>query len=280
MTKAITAPEFDPKKEAQEHKLFIEQYLNIKLDDYRDFLQLKTVYALCLSHQSGERLPRTRKIRSDHYFGIVRFMAVATLYTDCANNMIVAGKKKDGRYQKAIADNNFLMLKLDVVKSTLDELIATVKRLGWYISNTRYRYESYNNEKHYKGKPSIKRVFIGFYDLFGMGKKMRDAIKRAVAFNQRSSKKGENNSLSKMLEGEFHKFGYGKENERRFLERKAKREVNKAAAKQHGAFSPTNQKNHSELVAEQIELQRKGYSSKQIAAHQSGEAPIFDDIPF
>lgn len=273
------APVFDPKREAQECRLFIEQYLSIKLDEYRDFRILKAVKRLCESHQSGERLPRTKKIRSDHYFGLVRLMAVAMLYTDLSQNMVVANAKINGKSFAVPAGNSFFMNKLGICKSTLDELIKTVKRLGWYISNIRYGYYTCGTGKRHYGKNSIKRIFIGVYDLFGMGKKVRDAIKKAVAYRQRNPKKSESAELMQMLEGEFHKFGYGKENERRYLKRKAKREANKA---ENGAesTSTTNQANHDELIAEQLMLIGKGYTPQEVAAHQSGEKPIIDDIPY
>lgn len=280
MTKAVTAPKFDPKQDAQECKLFIEQYLNIKLDEFRDFRILKAVKRLCESHQSGERLPRTKKIRADHYFGIVRFMAVAMLYTDLSDNVVVAKAKVNGNSFAVPAGNSFFMNKLDICKSTLDELISTAKRLGWYISSIRYGFYICGNNKRHFGKNSIKRVFIGVYDLFGMGKKVRDAIKKAVNHRARNPKKSESVKIAEMFEGEFHKFGYGKENERRYLKRQAKR---KAIKEQNGASNAaniTNQANHDELVAEQIMLINKGYSPKDIAAHQSGEKPIFDDIPY
>lgn len=279
MTMAITAPKFDPKQEAQEHKLFIEQYLNIKLDDFRDFRALKAAYVLCLSHQSGERLPRTKRIRADHYRGVIRFMAVAMLYTDHSQNVIVAKTKVHKKWIEIAAGNSFFMNKLDIVKSTLDELIKTVKRLGWYISNIRFGYDVCGDSKRYYGKYSIKRVFIGFYDLIGMGKKIRDTIKKAVAFRARHPQKATNNQMSELLEGEFHKFGYGKENERRYIKRKAKREVNKALANQPQT-NTTNRPNHDELVAEQMALISKGYSPKQIADHQSGVTLIDDNIPY
>lgn len=273
------APVFDPKREAQECRLFIEQYLSIKLDEYRDFRILKAVKRLCESHQSGERLPRTKKIRSDHYFGIVRFIAVAMLYTDLSDNMVVANTKVNGQSITVPAGNSFFMNKLDVCKSTLDELIKTAKRLGWYISNLRFGYYVCGNGKLFTGRNSIKRVFIGFYDLFGMGKKVRDAIKNAVAYRQRNPKKSETVKLAEIFKGEFDDFGYGKENERRYLKRKAKREAKKA---ENGAesVSTTNQPNHNELVAEQIMLISKGYTPQEVAAHQSGEKPIRDDIPY
>ena len=280
MDNGIIAPAFDPKQEAREHKLFIEQYLKIKLDDHRDFRILKAVYRLIQSHQAGERLPRTNKIRSDHYFGIIRFMSVAMLYTDLSQNMVVGKKKVNGKWVEVGADNHFFQLKLDVPKSTLDELIKTVKRLGWYISNIRFGYDLCGDGKRYYGKYSIKRVFIGVYDLFGMGRKVRAAIKKAVAYRQRNPKKPENAKLSEMLEGEFHKFGYGKENERRYLKRRARREAKLAENGAQSAFSPTNRPNHAAIIDEQVELSRKGYSKEEIAAHQSGEKPIYDDIPY
>lgn len=279
MDTAMSAPAFDPKQEAQEHKLFIEQYLNIKLDDHRDFRILKTVFRLIQSHQSGERLPRTKKIRSDHYFGLIRFMSVAMLYTDLSQNAVVAKTKMGKNWVEVIAGNSLFMHKLGIVKSTLDELIKTAKRLGWYLSNIRYGYDLCGDGKRYYGKYSVKRVFIGFYDLFGMGKKVRDAVKKAVAYRARHPKKSENAQLSEMIEGEFHKFGYGKENERRYLKRKAKREI-KALSGKENVFTPSNRPNHDELLAEQLMLIDKGYSPQEIAAHQSGEKPIFDDIPY
>lgn len=280
MNTAIIAPTFDPKKEAQEHKLFIEQYLNIKLDDFRDFRILKSVFRLVQSHQSGERLPRTKKIRSDHYLGLIRFISVAMLYTDLSQNAVVAKTKINKQWVEVVAGNSFFMHKLDIVKSTLDELIKTAKRLGWYISNIRFGYDLCGDGKRYYGKYSIKRVFIGFYALFGMDKKVRDAIKKAVTYRARNPKKTVNDHLSEMITGEFHKFGYGKENERRYIKRKAKRDAKKALNGKESVFTTTNRSNHDALLAEQVLLAGKGYSAKEIAAHQSGEKPIFDDIPY
>lgn len=280
MTQATSAPVFDPKREAQECRLFIEQYLHIKLDEFRDFRILKAVYRLCQSHQAGERLPRCEKIRADHYHGLIRFMSVAMLYTDLSQNMVVANANLNGQSFTVPAGNSFFMHKLEICKSTLDELIKTVKRLGWYISNIRYGYYTCGKGKRHYGKNSIKRIFIGVYDLFGMGKKVRDAIKKAVAYRQRNPKKSENAELMQMLEGEFHKFGYGKENERRYIKRKAKRELNKLENGSDNASTITNQDRHEAIIAEQLELISKGYTPQQIAAHQRGDAPIIDDIPY
>lgn len=280
MAQGSTAPVFDPKREAQEHRLFIEQYLHIKLDEYRDYRILKAVYRLCLSHQSGERLPRCNKIRADHYRGIIRFMAVAMLYTDLSDNLIVANRKLDGVSFAVPAANSFFMHKLNVCKSTLDELIKTVKRLGWYISNLRYGYDNCGTEKLFHGRPSIKRVFIGVYDLLGMGKKVRDAIKRAVAYRQRNPKKSQAVKLNEIFNGEFDDFGYGKENERRYIKRKAKRELKKLENRAENTSSVTNQKDHDVLIAEQMDLISKGYTPQEIAAHQRGDKPIIDDIPY
>ncbi|MBE3670956.1 hypothetical protein BOO25_18680 [Vibrio navarrensis] len=266
---------FDPKQQAQEHKAAIEDYLKIKLDDFRDYRLLKAVYRLIQSHQAGERLPRTKKIRADHYFGLIRFMAVAMLYTDLSQNMVVARKKVHGKWVEVGADNHFFMLKLDVAKSTLDELIKTVKRLGWYISNIRYGYDLCGDGKRFYGKYSIKRVFIGVYDLFGMGKKVRAAIKKAVAFRQRNPLKSE--SKIQLPDGEFHNFGYGKENERRYLKRKERRV---AKMTQSAAEAPSkNQLNHAQKLEEQIRLHQLGYSAAEIAAHQSGDKPIHQEPP-
>jgi len=280
MTQGSTAPVFDPKREAQEHRLFIEQYLHIKLDEFRDFRILKAVYRLCQSHQAGERLPRCKKIRADHYRGLIRFMAVAMLYTDLSDNVVVANRKFEGKSFAVPAGNSFFMHKLNVCKSTLDELIKTVKRLGWYISNLRFGYHTSGTEKLFHGRPSIKRVFIGFYDLLGMGKKVRDAIKRAVAFRQRNPKKSETVRLAEMFNGEFDDFGYGKENERRYIKRKAKRELKKLENRAENASSVTNQQDHDAIIAEQLELISKGYTPQEIAAHQRGDKPIIDDIPY
>jgi hypothetical protein len=280
MAQGSTAPVFDPKREAQEHRLFIEQYLHIKLDEFRDFRILKAVYRLCQSHQAGERLPRCKKIRADHYRGLIRFMAVAMLYTDLSDNVVVANRKFEGKSFAVPAGNSFFMHKLNVCKSTLDELIKTVKRLGWYISNLRFGYHTSGTEKLFHGRPSIKRVFIGFYDLLGMGKKVRDAIKRAVAFRQRNPKKSETVRLAEMFNGEFDDFGYGKENERRYIKRKAKRELKKLENRAENASSVTNQQDHDAIIAEQLELISKGYTPQEIAAHQRGDKPIIDDIPY
>lgn len=275
LTNSVSAPAFDPKAEALEDKALIESYFNIQLDDKRDFRILRAVERLIQTHFRGERLPRCEKIRSDHYFNLLRFISVAMLYTDQAQNMVVAKSQRlDGKAYIVPAGNSFFMKKLGIERSTLDGIIATAKRLGWYISNVRFGYYQCGTGKRHYGKNSIKRVFIGLYDLFGMGKKVRDSVKKAVQYKQYRDKQEAAAALrtaKKNIElGEFHDFGYGVENQRRFNKGKEKR-LSKATA---------NRPNHDALLAEQIELQAKGYSLEEIANHQAGTAIIDDNIPF
>tara|TARA_B100001059_G_scaffold236796_1_gene290477 strand:+ start:14904 stop:15737 length:834 start_codon:yes stop_codon:yes gene_type:complete len=275
LTNSVSAPAFNPKAEALEDKALIESYFNIQLDDKRDFRILGAVERLIQTHFRGERLPRCEKIRSDHYFNLLRFISVAMLYTDQAQNMVVAKSQRlDGKAYIVPAGNSFFMKKLGIERSTLDGIIATAKRLGWYISNVRFGYYQCGTGKRHYGKNSIKRVFIGLYDLFGMGKKVRDSVKKAVQYKQYRDKQEAAAALrtaKKNIElGEFHDFGYGVENQRRFNKGKEKR-LSKATA---------NRANHDALLAEQIELQAKGYSLEEIANHQAGTAIIDDNIPF
>lgn len=275
LTHNVSAPAFDPMAAALEDKALIESYFDIQLDHKRDFRILRAVERLIQTHFRGERLPRCEKIRSDHYFNLLRFISVAMLYTDQSQNMVVAKSQRlDGKAYIVPAGNSFFMKKLGIERSTLDGIIATAKRLGWYISNVRFGYYQCGTGKRHYGKNSIKRVFVGLYDLFGMGKKVRETIKKAVAYrqyrDQQEAAAAQRDAKKSVVQGEFHDFGYGVENQRRFNKAKEKR-ITKPAP---------NRSNHDALLAEQIELQAKGYSLEEIANHQAGTAIINDNIPF
>ncbi|MBJ2148230.1 hypothetical protein JC606_17880 [Vibrio sp. IB15] len=228
LRKSLNTVKFDPKFEALEDKNLIETYFNVQLDEHRDFRILRSVERLIQSHFRGERLPNCESIRSDHYFNLLRFISVAMLYTDQAQNVIVSkSRTPDGQWHVVPAGNAFFMKKLGIERSTLDGIIASAKRLGWYISNIRYGYYQCGNGKRYYGKNSVKRVFIGLYDLLGTGKKVRESIKSAVQYKHYRDKKIAASVQRKKQEIRtgrgFQDYGYGGENQRRFSHAQSKR---------------------------------------------------------
>lgn len=272
---------FDAKALAAEHKTYIEKHLNIALDDNRCFVTLKAVYKMAKGLVEGERLPRTSKIRFDHYRSIIRFMAVAMLWTDKATNTVVALDTKSKESKLIPAGNSFFQGKLNMERSTLDGVIASVKRLGWYASVVRYQYKVAGAERIFKAKTSIKCVFTGFYEFFGMMATITKKVKQAKQYAQRAIQKATNAKLGKIIStgaSEFHDFGYGKQEEARHIKRRTRRVQNLSKT---DTKTVTNQKGHTDLIKTQVELADKGYTPKQIADQLGSQAfKDCDDIPY
>lgn len=286
------AQAFDARALAREHQAFIEHTLDIQLDEHRCFTTLKAVYKMAQGLIDGERLPRTNKIRFDHYRSCVRFMAVAMLWTDKATNTIVAKDTKSAEHSLTCAGNSFFQHKLGMERSTLDHVIATVKKLGWYASCERWKYSIAAGRKLYRAKTSVKSVFIGFYDFFGMGVAIANKVAKAKEFARELNEKANRKLMREMFSETgskqgYDKFGYGMDNLRRHNKRqergnKATKEALSAKVSElKQATNVVNQANHSENLQTQIWLASKGMNPEQIKAYMSSQSfKNGDDIPY
>lgn len=257
-----------PEDRATANAEYLTQFLGFEVSTSIPYALLETAARYAMTVTQPEKYRKLFAVRVDHYRNCIKFLCCSLLHLDLATNTIMATDKTN---RLIPAGNSLAANKLKMHRRVVDECIATLKREGLYLSNERFKYTSCPAEgKVYQGKHSIKRLFVGLFDLVGTAKFIAKAIKRAK--EQATIRRNQ-----KTLAASGINYGYKKANRTR-SEKRAQRRAEKRVERQ--ASIVTNQSHHADLVAEQVELARKGYTAKQISDHQSGIKLIIDTIPY
>lgn len=265
---AAPQPAWQPQERAAANAAFLSQFLEFDVSEQVPYALLESATRLALTVTQPEKYRKLFEARADHYRNCIKFLCCCVLHLDLATNTIMAFNNAKGLVP---AGNSLASNKLNMHRRVVDECIATLKRAGLYLSNERFKYTFCPKEgRVYQGQHSIKRLFLGLFDLVGTTKFVAKAIKRAQ--EQATIRRHQ-----KALASSDINYGYKKTNRTR-SEQRAQRRAEKSLERQ--SSTATNQAHHNALVAEQIELANKGYSRQEISDHQAGIKIILDDIPY
>ncbi|WP_237301570.1 hypothetical protein [Vibrio parahaemolyticus] len=258
---------WSPRDKAQINAKELTEFLGFDVSDSIPYALLETAVRCSRTVTNPKEYSKLFSVRVDHYRNCIKFLCCSLLHLDLATNTIMAMDKAKGIIP---AGNSLARNKLGMHRRTVDTCIATLKEAGLYLSNERYKFTTCPIEgRVFEGKHSIKRLFIGLFDLVGTSSFISKAIKRAKenALVRRNQK---------ALAASNVNYGYKHTNRVRKQKRAERRA--EAAAKKGTVDRALNLQ--PSRTQEQVLLLEKGYSHSEIKAHFDGSSPIIDDIPY
>lgn len=240
-------------------------------------VQMRYVRRVIDSCLANERpFPNSQYMRIDGYTNAIKVHCVSVMCLDLATNTVVGFDKTVGGLVPA--GNSLFANMLNMPRRTVDEAVATLKRMGVYLSNERYKYTLDNfGQKVFEGAHSIKRVCLGVFKVFDLDEALNKAVNSAKAKLQQSqASKAKTAAMVKTksnLDG-----SYASANAIRSTERKMKRlkAAQKAKADTLNGFKKRQKSN----TQAQVDAYLNGATRDQIKDSLSSPVDSCDDIPY
>lgn len=240
-------------------------------------VQMRYVRRVIDSCLANERpFPNSQYMRIDGYTNAIKVHCVSVMCLDLATNTVVGFDKAAGGLVPA--GNSLFANMLNMPRRTVDEAVATLKRMGVYLSNERYKYTLDNfGQKVFEGAHSIKRVCLGVFKVFDLDEALNKAVNSAKAKLQQSqASKAKTAAMVKTksnLDG-----SYASANAIRSTERKMKRlkADQKAKADTLNGFKKRQKSN----TQAQLDAYLNGATRDQIKDSLSSPVDSCDDIPY
>lgn len=271
--------QWKPEDRARANASYLSEFLGFEvIDTKHPYALLESAARCAMTVTDPERFSRLFPARVDHYRNCIKILCCWLLHLDLATNTVLA---RDAESNAVVPAGNSLALnKLAMKQSTLDGCVSTLKRAGLYLSNERFKYTVCPAEGLvFKGKHSIKRVFIGLFDLLGTTEFVTKAIKRAK--DQAIIRKHQRMHSERQQPHVDPNFGYKAANRKRSqtrAERRALAAAERAASREKKRIEPSGCGiSRTQL---QLEMLAKGYSKAEIKAHLDGDKLPIDDIPY
>ena len=240
-------------------------------------VQMRYVRRVIDSCLANERpFPNSQYMRIDGYTNAIKVHCVSVMCLDLATNTVVGFDKTAGGLVPA--GNSLFANMLNMPRRTVDEAVATLKRMGVYLSNERYKYTLDNfGHKVFEGAHSIKRVCLGVFKVFDLDEALNKAVNSAKAKLQQSqASKAKTAAMVKTksnLDG-----SYASANAIRSTDRKMKRlkAAQKAKADTLNGFKKRQKSN----TQAQVDAYLNGATRDQIKDSLSSPVDSCDDIPY
>ncbi|MFL7036471.1 hypothetical protein BCS71_25750 [Vibrio lentus] len=240
-------------------------------------VQMRYVRRVIDSCLANERpFPNSQYMRVDGYTNAIKVHCVSVMCLDLATNTVVGFDKTAGGLVPA--GNSLFVNMLNMPSRTVDEAVATLKRMGVYLSNERYKYTIDElGQKIFEGAHSIKRVCMGVFKVFDLDEALTKAVNIAKAkLKQSQESKAKTAAMTKTktnLDGSYAAAN-AKISSNRSLKR-AKAVQKKKLGSLH-AFKPSRMTSNTQA---QLDAIASGATFEEVRGQFAPQVDNCDDIP-
>ncbi|PMN73140.1 hypothetical protein [Enterovibrio norvegicus] len=168
------------KKNAADNAKYISDFLGFPVSPRLPFVLLQAARDVCAAATDPKKFITRLCQRGDHYQNCIKVLATAIVHYDLAANL-VATRDKMGKLQRC--ENDLFTDRLGMAPRTVDNVIATIKEAGLYLS---FEQRESTKEGH-RGRASIKRLNMGLFNWLGLGREA--SVQRANAKQRQDIKK-------------------------------------------------------------------------------------------